>query len=114
LAHKDGKRILLQFGANWCSWCHKLHTLCQTDPEIAARLKTNFVVVLIDVNKEHNKAVDAKYGHPISHGIPAIVILDADGTQLTIKDSGELEEGDHHSPVKVMAFLKEWSPTHKS
>ena len=112
LAGKDGKRVLLQFGANWCGWCHKLHSLYQTDKGIAARLKSDYVVVMIDVNKDHNKEVDAKYGHPTQHGLPVIVILDADGKQLTTKDSGELEEGDHHSPVKVLAFLEKWSPHH--
>jgi uncharacterized protein YyaL (SSP411 family) len=36
LAGKDGKRVLLQFGANWCPWCHKLHSLFDTDKDIAA------------------------------------------------------------------------------
>ena len=114
LAGKDGKRVLLQFGANWCGWCHKLHSLYQTDKDIAARLKSDYVVVMIDVNKDHNKEIDAKYGHPTQHGLPVIVILDADGKQLTTKDSGELEEGDHHSPAKVLAFLEKWSPKSKS
>ena len=114
LAGKDGKRILLQFGANWCPWCHKLHSLFHTDKDIAARLKSDYVVVLIDVNQGHNKVVDAKFGHPILHGLPVIVILDSDGKQLTTKDSGELEEGDHHSPAKVLAFLEKWSANHKS
>ena len=111
-AGKDGKRVLLQFGANWCPWCHKLHSLFHTDKDIAARLKRDYVVVLIDVNKRHNSVADAKYGHPTGHGIPVIVILDSEGAQLTTKDSGELEEGDHHSPAKVMAFLEKWSPKH--
>jgi thiol:disulfide interchange protein len=110
LAGKDGKRVLLQFGANWCGWCHKLHSLFDTDKDIAARLKTDYVVVLIDVNKGHNGQVDAKYGHPTKFGLPVLVVLDADGKQLTTKDSGELEEGNHHSPAKVMAFLEKWSP----
>jgi thiol:disulfide interchange protein len=111
LAGKDGKRVLLQFGANWCPWCHKLHSLFKTDKDIAAKLKSDYVVVLIDVNKGHNGKVDVKYGHPTRFGIPVLVILDADGKQLTTKDSSELEEGDHHSPEKVMAFLKKWSPS---
>ncbi len=68
LAGKDGKRVLLQFGANWCPWCHKLHALFKSDKEIAARLKRDYVVVLIDVNKGHNAVVDAKYGHPTQPG----------------------------------------------
>ena len=114
LAAKGGKRVLLQFGANWCPWCHKLHALFKSDKEIAAKLKSDYVVVLIDVNKEHNRVVDEKYGHPIQHGIPVIVILDAEGKQLTTKDSGELEEGDHHKPAKVMAFLEKWAPKNKT
>jgi thiol:disulfide interchange protein len=110
LAGKDGKRVLLQFGANWCPWCHKLHSLFETDKKIAARLKSDYVVVLIDVNKGHNSEVDARYGTPTQYGLPVLVILDAEGRQLTTKNSGELEEGDHHSPEKVMAFLKKWSP----
>jgi hypothetical protein len=38
------------------------------------------------------------------------VILDSQGKHLTTKDTGELEEGDHHSPEKVLAFLNQWSP----
>src|SRR5437773_10585171 len=110
LAKKEGKQVLLQFGANWCGWCHKLHKLFDTDKEIAEKLKSNYVVVMIDVNEGHNKDTDTKYGHATRFGLPVIVILDADGKQLTTKNTGELEEGDHHSPEKVMAFLKEWSP----
>jgi thiol:disulfide interchange protein len=109
-AKKANKRVLLQFGANWCGWCHKLHLLSQVDRHIASELKANYVVVLIDVNKEHNKKVDEAYGNPTRLGLPALVILDAEGHQLTTKDSGELEEGDHHSPEKVLAFLKQWEP----
>jgi thiol:disulfide interchange protein len=111
LAGKDGKRVLLQFGANWCGWCHKLHSLCETDTDIAARLKSDYVVVLIDVNKGHNGEVDAKYGHPTRFGLPVLVVLDAEGKQLTTKDSGELEEGNHHNPAKVLAFLDKWKKT---
>src|SRR5712691_1279229 len=56
VAKKENKRVLLQFGANWCGWCHKLHKLCQTDESIAFKLKQAYVVVLADVNKGHNEA----------------------------------------------------------
>lgn len=109
-ATKEHKRILLQFGANWCGWCHKLHHVFETDKSIAEELKSDYVVVMIDVNKGHNNDIDTKYGHPTRFGLPAIVVLDADGKQLITQDTGKLEEGDHHSPVKVMVFLKEWAP----
>ncbi len=114
VAKKEGKRVLLQFGANWCGWCHRLHKLFQTDEKIAARLKESYVVVLVDVNKGLNAEVDQKYGHPTQHGLSVIVILDADGKALITQDTGKLEEGDHHDPGKVLAFLNLWKPVPKA
>lgn len=109
VAKKENKRVLLQFGANWCGWCHKLHTLCETDAQIAAKLKEAYVVVLVDVNQGHNEETNKRYGNPTRFGLPAIVVLDADGKALTTQDTGKLEEGDHHSPSKVLAFLNQWA-----
>ena len=111
LAQKENKRALLQFGANWCGWCHKLHKLCETDADIAAQLKAAYVVVLVDVNKGHNSDINKKYGNPTRFGLPVIVILDATGKALTTQDTGKLEQGDHHDPKKVLAFLNEWAGT---
>src|SRR3972149_5301187 len=30
-AKREHKHVLLQFGANWCGWCHKLHKLFETE-----------------------------------------------------------------------------------
>jgi len=109
LAQKENKRVLLQFGANWCGWCHKLHKLCETDADIAAKLRAAYVVVLVDVNKGHNADINKKYGNPTRFGLPVIVILDSAGKVLTTQDTGKLEEGDHHDPKKVLGFLNEWA-----
>jgi len=110
IAKKENKHVLLDFGANWCGWCHKLHKLCESDNAIAQELKSNYIVVMVDVNKDHNKDVNAKYGDPMRFGLPVLVVLDSNGKQLTTQDSGKLEQGDHHDPEKVMAFLKQWAP----
>jgi thiol-disulfide isomerase/thioredoxin len=109
-ARMEHKHVLLQFGANWCGWCHRLHELCQADAAIAGKLKAEYVVVMIDVNRGHNRDVDARYGNPTRLGLPALVVLDTEGRQLVTQNTGELEEGDHHNPAKVMAFLERWAP----
>lgn len=111
-AKRSKKNVLLQFGANWCHWCHKLHKLCDEDKALAAELKKSFVVVLIDVDKKHNEDINQRYGNPTKLGLPVLVVLDARGKQLWTQDSGKLEEGDHHDPAKVLAFLKQWAPKH--
>lgn len=108
-AKKEKKHALLQFGANWCGWCHKLHKLMDTDKDVAAALKAGYIVVMVDVDKGHNKDLTTRYqGDKL--GLPFIVVLDSDGKRLITKDSGELEEGDHHNPQKVLSFLKDWAP----
>ncbi len=114
-AKRDHKRVMLQFGANWCGWCHLLHDLFKSDKEIAKELLYEYVVVLIDVEtvdgKKHNAATVEKYGNPTKHGLPVIVILDEDGKPLVTQETGSLEEGSKHDPAKVLAFLKKWRAT---
>jgi len=115
LAKAKRKRVLLKFGANWCGWCHKLSKCFKTEPEVAKVLKDHYVLVLIDVDAKddetrHNADVLERYGNPTRHGLPVLVVLDADGRQLTTQDTALLEDGDHHDPEKVLAFLEKWRP----
>lgn len=114
IAKRDNKRVLLQFGANWCIWCHKLHDLFDDDPLVSKKLLYEYVLVLIDVDtadeKKHNDDVDARYGRPTKHGLPTLVVLDSDGKQLTSQPTEPWEVGDHHDPFKALAFLKKWQP----
>jgi thioredoxin-related protein len=119
LAKAKNKRVLLKFGANWCGWCHKLSKCFKTEPEVSKVLKENYVLVLIDVDakegeERHNADVIERYGNPTKHGLPVLVVLDADGKQLTTQDTDLLEEGDHHDPEKVLEFLEKWKPRNKA
>ncbi len=114
-AGAEHKNVLLMFGANWCIWCHRLHATLTTNPDLARVLNANYELVMIDVNKRHgvarNADVDTTYGNPSKLGLPALVVLNSTGKQLTTQDSGALEDGKSaHDPGKVMAFLKKWAP----
>ena len=113
-ATAEHKRVILVFGANWCIWCHRLHATFTSDPAVAKALAQGFVVDYIDVNtrkgEKRNADVNTRYGNPIQNGIPVLVVLGSDGKLLTTKDSGELEEGEGHSPAKIVAFLALWAP----
>lgn len=111
-AKRDHKRVLLKFGANWCVWCHRLHELFKFDKAIAKKLLYEYEVVLIDVDtvdgKQHNAEISKRYGDAAKLGLPALVVLDADGKRLVTQETGSLEKGDHHDPAKVLAFLEKW------
>ena len=109
LAKKKNKRVLLQFGANWCVWCHVLHHLFDTNKAVHKMIQSNYVVVLVDVNHGHNESTVEKYGQPTQFGLPVIVVLDSDGKQLVTQSVGEFGENGGYRPQKVMAFLNAWA-----
>ena len=106
-AKDEGKHVLLQWGGNWCGWCHKLHTLFQENDEINQTLADNYVIVMIDTN--NNRSLIEEMDSKIK-GVPFLTVLDADGNKLVDQETGSLEIGSEHDPAKVLAFLQKWSP----
>lgn len=110
-AKPEHKLVLLEFGANWCVWCHVLHAFFSSDPPVKAELDQHYVVALIDVNKDHNLATVQKYGYPTDIGLPVLVVLDADGHPLATESNDQFvnaDTGQYDSP-RLLAFLKKWS-----
>lgn len=107
-AKKEKKRVLIDVGGDWCSWCHKLDKLFKEDKEVAEILKKKYVIVKINFSPENeNKEVLAKY--PKVNGYPHLFVLDSTGKLLHSQDTGLLETGDHHDPAKVKEFLNKWA-----
>src|SRR5262249_20317777 len=56
-AKRENRRVLIEWGANWCGWCRKLHGLFNSDPEIAKKLLYEYDVVYVDIG-QMNKNLD--------------------------------------------------------
>ncbi|MEJ2636646.1 MAG: thioredoxin family protein [Calditrichia bacterium] len=115
MAQEKDQHILLMFGANWCPWCRALHKLMESNAAINEYLKQNYQIVLVDVGrKDKNLDLNTRYGEPIKLGLPALVVLDRNGKQLVLQETGALETHDPavkgHDPQKVMEFLEKWGP----
>ncbi|HNB51958.1 MAG TPA: thioredoxin family protein [Anaerolineales bacterium] len=107
-AQQDGKLVLLDFGANWCPDCLVLTFLFE-DPSVQPYLQANFHVVRIDVGVwDRNLDISQQYGSPIDNGIPAVVILTADGEIIATTKDGGLANARTASPLDILEFLKAW------
>ena len=107
-AGRTHRRILLDVGGEWCVWCRRLDSLFASHNELREFLHSHYVVVKVNYSKENkNETVLARY--PKVPGYPHFFVLEADGTLLKSQDTGALELGKGHDPVKVMAFLKTWA-----
>ena len=102
---KDHKRILLDFGGNWCSDCQVLDYYYHQPPN-ADLLNRYYRVVHVDIgHMDHNVDIAAKYHVPIARGVPALAVLDSNGKLLYAEKEKEFE---HTSPEAITAFLNRW------
>lgn len=111
-ASKENRRVLIQWGANWCGWCHLLHGLFQDDPAVRRKLMYEYDVVLVDIGRfDRHMDLAAAYGADLkAAGVPFLTILDADGKVLANRETGSLEaktpDGRNgHDAAKVIDLL---------
>jgi thioredoxin-related protein len=114
-ARHESKRVLLMFGGDWCGWCHKLHELFFTNPEICKTLIDEYVVVMVELESpcatellKTCKAALSSDELQKGVGYPFLAVLDNEGKVVTAQRTDPLEEGDHHDPKKVQEFLSRW------
>jgi thiol:disulfide interchange protein len=108
-AKRSGRRIILDVGGNWCSWCHLLHGFWEANQDVKALRDKGFVFVLVSFSKESkNEAFLSQFPKVI--GYPHLFVLDADGKLLHSQDTGVLEEGKGYSAERITAFLNAWKP----
>ncbi len=109
-AAAEHKRVLLDFGGNWCPDCHLLNIYFQ-DPGNAALLAANYVLVDVSVGQyDKNLDVVRKYGIPLNKGVPALAVLDGAGHVIYAQRNGEFESMRKLDSSAVTTFLQKWKP----
>jgi thioredoxin 1 len=104
------KRVLLDFGGNWCGDCQVLDIYLH-NPQNAPLLESNFVLVHVNVGQyDANLDLAKKYGIPLEKGVPAVAVLNATGKLLYSQKSGEFESMRRMDPNAVTKFLVQWKP----
>lgn len=75
-----GKRVLLDFYADWCVSCKEMERFTFSDPRVRARLDT-MLLVQADVT-DHNEQQRALLKRFSLFGPPGIIFFDAEGREL--------------------------------
>ncbi len=107
-AKREHKRVILDFGGDWCGDCQVLDIYFHTAPN-SGLLAKKFVLVHVWIgHMDKNIDVAAKYGVPINKGVPALAILAPDGKVLYSQATGEFADMRHMDPASVSEFLNKW------
>jgi thiol:disulfide interchange protein len=106
------KRVLLDFGGNWCGDCIVLDMYLHSG-ENQQLLDANYVLVRVNVGQlDENLDIAAQYQVPVSKGVPEVAVLSETGKLLYSSRTKELELAVQHSDVSaVTRFLVQWKPS---
>ena len=107
LARMTDKRVLIEVGGEWCSWCHVIARFLKEHPDVYAALQANFVVLKFNVSDENDNH-EFMAGLPKPLGYPHFYITENDGSIIQSQDTAELLEDGHYSRVRFMSFVKRW------
>lgn len=108
----EHKRILLDFGGDWCGDCQVLDIYLHNDQN-RDLLEKNFILIHVNVGHyDANLDLAAKYKVPLERGVPAMAVLDESGKLLYSQRTGEFESMRRMDPGSVTSFLVQWKPTH--
>ncbi len=107
-ARREHKRVLLDFGGNWCIDCKLLNLYFHESPN-AELLKNYFVLVDVNIgNMDANLDIARRYGLSLT-GVPVLVVLNGEG-RVVYAQGKEFEDMAIVSPSAVTAFLNKWKP----
>jgi thiol:disulfide interchange protein len=108
-ARHEHKRVILDFGGDWCPDCQVLNIYFHQSPN-KELLEKNYV--LVDVNIGHEDAnldVAKRYGVPMPHGVPALVVVGGDG-KVVYAQNKEFSDMRNLQSSDLTTFLEAWKP----
>jgi thiol-disulfide isomerase/thioredoxin len=109
-AKKNGKRVLIDLGGNWCGDCIVLANLMQL-PELKRFLAAHFEIVSVDVGRfDKNLQIPARFGITQRlEGVPSVIVAEPDGTFVNPGRIAALADARHMTPQAIADWLAQWT-----
>jgi thiol:disulfide interchange protein len=107
LASETQRKVLIEVGGDWCSWCHVLDRFIKEHPEVEKGLHDTFVVLKVNIS-EANDNVDFMRAFPPAQGYPHMYVTDSSGAILHSQDTAEFREDNKYSVNRFRVFFERW------
>lgn len=102
------KRVLIDFGGNWCGDCQVLDIYFHNQQNLPI-LDSNFVLVHVNIgHMDENVDIAERYDVPLKKGVPALAVLSDSGKLLYSQKQGEFEAMRRMDSSSVTSFLVQW------
>jgi len=107
LASQSNRRILIELGGTWCSWCHKMDAFFDQNPDIRQKLHQTFVMLKVNVSDENDNAEFLK-AFPRPSGYPHMYVAEPNGNLIYSKDTAEFVVNGQYSRESFLSFFDRW------
>jgi thioredoxin 1 len=105
-ARQTHKRIILDFGGDWCPDCQVLNIYFNQSPN-RELLEKHFIRVNVNIGHEDaNLELAHKYGVPVT-GVPALAVL-VDHGKVIYAQTKEFSDMRHLQSSDLTQFLNKW------
>jgi thioredoxin 1 len=109
-AAQTHKRVLIDFGGNWCGDCQVLDIYMHNAQNLPI-LDDNYVLVHVNIgHMDENLDIANQYQVPLTKGVPAMAVLSDKGKLLYSQRGGEFESMRRLESSAVTTFLVQWKP----
>lgn len=107
-ARKTGRKVLIDFGANWCPDCRVLAGVL-ANPAVSPWVEQTFSVVSVNVDHFNKNTDIAKKFGIVVKAIPVALIVTPEGKVLNAEETLTLGNARRMSGQAVVDKLAEWS-----
>jgi thioredoxin 1 len=107
----EGKRVAVVFGSDWCPDCDAFRSALN-HRLVAPIVDPSFVVVKVSVgNRDRNIDLMEQYGMTVESGIPAVAIVEPDGSLVAAQLDGEFRNASSLlSVAEIVSFFHRHAP----
>jgi len=109
VAVRERKHVLLEIGGDWCPYCILLDSFFDSNPEISALRRRNFVYVKVNFSQQ-NQNQEALAAFPPVRSFPHFFVLDAAGKLVKNQRIALLGTPSGYSPKRFQQFLRASAP----
>jgi thiol-disulfide isomerase/thioredoxin len=110
-ARRNGKRVMIDLGGNWCADCRILAGLMEL-PELRTFLASHYELVSVDVGRfDKNLQIPARFGITTRlEGVPAILVATPQGELVNPGRVSAIEDARRMTPQALADWLAQWTP----
>jgi thiol:disulfide interchange protein len=107
-ARRENKNILVEAGADWCVWCHRLEQFIASHAELHQLRSQHYVHIRLFSGE--GEGLPLYFDNlPALDGLPHYFVYNKDGKLLHSQDTEPFESGETYNFDKVWEFLAYWA-----